>query len=308
MGDTYPKFKAAAIQAAPVFLNREATMEKACRLIQEAAEHGANLIVFPESFIPGYPIWHWWFVRRAYPPIKRLFARLFKNSVDIPGTALEPLCQAARESHAYVVVGVNEREAEYGRGTLYNSILYLSPTGEIMGRHRKLMLTYHERMVWGMGDASDLEVFETDIGRLGGLICWEHWMPLVRYAQYAKGEQVHIALFPARNPELPQLSCRHLAYEGRVFVVSACGYMTRSMLPEDFELAEEAAGWPDPIMRGGSAIIGPDGNCLAGPAGEEETILYADIDLERIIEEKHDLDVVGHYSRPDILRLSVNNR
>jgi len=162
-------------------------------------------------------------------------------------------------------------------------------------------------MVWGMGDASGLKVFETHIGRLGGLICWEHWMPLARYALYASGEQIHTALWPARDPELLQIACRHIALEGRVFVVAACGYMTRSMLPEDFELAEEAVEWPEVILHGGSAIIGPDGSYLAGPALEGQTILYADIDLERIIEEKHDLDVVGHYSRPDILRLMIND-
>lgn len=301
MGDQPSRFTVAAVQAAPAFLDREATVEKGCRLILEASRHGARFIVFPETWIPGYPVWTNATSRWNYTPAKKAFARLYNNAVDVPGPVTEALGAAAREAGAVVAMGVNERDG----GTLYNTIVFLGSDGRFLGKHRKLVPTYHERTVWGQGDGSTLQVFSTELGRVGGLVCWEHWMPLARYALYAQGEQLHASLWPTAN-ETFQLACRAMAFEGRLFVVVAASYLTRAMLPSDFELAQEMAPLPEAIVRGGSAIIGPDAKYLAGPVYDQETILYAEVDLGRIIEEKQALDVVGHYARPEVLRLVVN--
>ena len=301
-GETLPKYKVAAVQASPVFLDREATVEKACRLIEVAASQGAALIVFPETWVPGYPVWTNSVSRWNYPPLKKVYSRLYKNAVDIPGPATERLGKAAKKAGVFLVMGVNERTLS---GTLYNTILYIGRDGKIMGKHRKLVPTFHERMVWAHGDASTLNVFDTEVGRLGGLVCWEHWMPLARYALYTQGEQVHASLWPTA-PETSHIACRNMAFEGRLFVIMSCSYMTKAMLPADFELLKEMERVPEVLSSGGSAIIGPDTKYLAGPVYDRETILYADIDLERIIEEKQLFDVVGHYARPEVFTLHVN--
>lgn len=208
MREEYPRFRAAAVQAAPVFLDKEATIEKACRLIKEAADNGANLIVFPEAYIPTYPYWPKEI--RGRSPGYRAFVKLFKNSVEIPSRDTDILCEAARKAAAYVVMGLNERDKEL-KGTLYNTCLFIDKTGRIMGKHRKLMPTYGERCVWGLGDGSDLKVFDTDYGRMGGLICGEHFMTLSRFALFAKGEQIHVAQWPGRGrasypPSIPWAS------------------------------------------------------------------------------------------------------
>lgn len=300
--DSFPKYKAAAVQAAPVFLDREATVEKACRLIAEAAAGGASLAVFPEAWVPGYPVWANAVSRWDYPPSKQVYRRLYQNAVDIPGPVTQRLGEAAGKAGICLAVGVHERAPG---GTLYNTILFIGRDGRLLGKHRKLVPTYHERMVWGQGDGSTLEVFDTALGRLGGLICWEHWMPLARYALYARGEQVHASLWPTAG-ETFLLACRSMAFEGRLFVIVSCSYLTKGMLPADFELSAEMAAFPGVLCRGGSAIIGPDGKYLAGPVYGEETILYADIDLARGLEEKQAMDVVGHYARPDVFTLRVN--
>ncbi len=301
MGDQPARFIAAAVQAAPVFLDREATVDKGCRLILEAARHGARLVVFPETWVPGYPVWTNATARWNYAPAKKAFSRLYQNSVDVPGPVTDALGAAAREAGAVVAMGVNERDG----GTLYNTIVFIGSDGRLLGKHRKLVPTFHERMVWGQGDGSTLQVFPTELGRLGGLVCWEHWMPLARYALYSLGEQVHASLWPTAN-ETFQVACRAMAFEGRLFVVVAGSYLTKAMLPSDFELAQEMAPFPDVLIKGGSAIIGPDAKYLVGPVYDQETILYAKVDLGRIVEEKQALDVVGHYARPDVLRLVVN--
>lgn len=297
--------RAAVVQAAPVFLDREKTVEKACGLIEEAGRNGAQLVVFPETWVPGYPVWAGATARWNYPPSKKVFTRLFHNSVEIPGPDTRALGEAARHAGTFVAMGINERTPD--TGTLYNTILYLHKDGSVLGRHRKLVPTYHERMIWGMGDGSTLQVFDTEIGRLGGLICWEHWMPLARYALYSQGLQLHASLWPSGGETL-HLACRAMAHEGRVFVLAACSYLTKEHLPADFELRPEMEALPPVLSRGGSAIIGPDGKYLSGPVFDEETILYADLDMDRIVEEKHYLDVVGHYARPDVLRLLVDRR
>jgi len=300
MGDKYAKFTAAAVQAAPVFLDREATVEKACALIREAGKHGAELVVFPEAYIPAYCYWP----KEHYGRRLGIEAsvKLYKNSVEIPGKESDLMCEAAREAGAYVVMGLNERDG----GTLYNTMLFLSKEGKVMGKHRKLMPTYTERVVWGMGDGSDLRVFDTELGKLGGLICGEHLMTLSRYAMFAKGEQIHASSWPGRQGLLTTIDTMNKSYalEGQVFVIVASWYLTPDMVPDDFELKEHTP-WD---IRGGSGIISPRGTYLAGPLYDQEGIVYADIDMEMIIWAKVYVDVVGHYARPDVARLVLNER
>ncbi len=295
MADEFPKFTAAAVQAAPVFLDREATVDKACHLIDEAAGQGARLIVFPETWVPTYPFWN---TQRP-----DAWLELYRNAVEVPSTATERLGAAARKAGAYVAIGVNERDSQT-KGTLYNSLLYFSPEGTLMGIHRKLMPSVWERLIWGMGDGSGLHVFDTPLGRLGGLICWEHEMTLVKYAMYARGEQVHASVWPAWHFQRDhiQFGTRQYAFEGQCFVVASCGLLDAEVVPERWRRGSLA---PDAgqIADGGSAIIAPDGNYVAGPVYEDETIVYGEIDLTQVALAKWALDVAGHYSRPDVVRL-----
>ena len=306
-------FIAAAVQAAPVFLDRDATVEKAVRLIGEAAEHGAKLIAFPETWIPGYPGWIFGAAGWDEPRSKRAYARLLENSVEVSSPATDALCRAAREAGAHLVVGIHERDTDFSNGTIYNSLLYVSDRGEILGVHRKLVPTHAERIVWGQGDGSTLHVFDTPLGRLGGLVCWEHWMPLARFAMHAKGEQIHVAAWP-EVPDIHHLASRHYAFEGRCYVICVGSYMTTADLPADFELAEamgamgEFGGEASELLPGGSGIIGPDGTWVAGPVSGREEIVYGEIDLGRIAEEQQALDSAGHYNRPDVFSLTVDER
>ncbi|MDP9357120.1 MAG: carbon-nitrogen hydrolase family protein [Chloroflexota bacterium] len=309
MGDEFPTIKVAAVQAAPVFLDREASVEKACRLIAEAGANGARLAVFPETWLPGYPIWLDVAPGAAlwdHGPAKEVFARLVANAVEVPGPATEALAAAAARAGCAVVMGINERERGRPSGTLYNSIVTFGPDGRLLGKHRKLIPTYTERLVWGRGDGSTLGVYDTPLGRIGGLVCWEHWMPLARHAMHATGEQVHAALWPTVN-DIHLVASRHYAFEGRCFVVAAGSVLRRDQVPADLAIFQND-GLPSDtyLLAGGSAIIGPDGHCLAGPAGSEETILYADLDLARIPAAHLTFDAVGHYGRPDVFTLTVN--
>jgi nitrilase len=301
-------FTAAAVQAAPVFLERDATVEKAVGLIEEAAGEGAKLVAFPETWIPGYPSWIYHAAEWDEPGSKRTFARLQRNAVQVPSPATDALCRAARAAGAHVVMGIHEQDAEYSMGTIYNSLLFISDEGEILGCHRKLVPTHAERIVWGQGDGSTLHVFDTPFGRLGGLVCWEHWMPLTRFAMHAKGEQVHVAAWPDAD-DVHQLASRHYAFEGRCYVLCVGSYATAHDLPDDFELAEamRLAG-DDELLVGGSGIIGPDGSWVAEPVAGREAIVYGEIDLGRIAEEQQALDAAGHYNRPDVFSLTVDER
>jgi predicted amidohydrolase len=304
--------RAAAVQHAPVVLDRDRTVEKGVRLIGEAAQAGADLVVFPETWIPCYPLWVYGGGFHS-PGMKAAYARLLDNSVEVPSAATDALCAAARRHHVQVVMGLNERATDAG-GTIFNSLLYIGPDGEILGVHRKVMPTSAERTLWGQGDGSTLHVFDTPLGRLGGLICWEHWMPLARFAMHARREEIHVAAWP-EMPEIHQMAARTYAFEGRCFVVCAGQYLARSMMPEDFEapaaieaLADVYSPDPDVLLPGGSGIIGPDGRWIAGPAGDEETIVLGDLDLSLLAGEYQALDSAGHYNRPDIFRLSVDTR
>lgn len=298
MADDFPKFTAAAVQAAPEFLDREATVDKACHLIEQAARQGARLIVFPETWVPTYPFWD---MQRP-----DAWLELHRNAVEVPSPSTDRLAEVARKANAYVVIGVNERDAQT-KGTLYNALLYFGPEGALMGVHRKLMPSVSERLVWGMGDGSGLHVFDTPLGRLGGLICWEHEMTLVKYAMYARGEQMHASVWPAWTFQRDhiQFGTRQYAYEGKCFVVVACGVLNADVVPEDWR-ARYSPSKAGQIADGGSAIIAPDGSYVAGPVYAEETIVYGEIDLCQVAIGKWQVDVAGHYSRPDVVRLLID--
>jgi len=299
-------FKIAAVQAAPVFLNREATVEKACKLISEAGQNDSRLVVFPESFIPTYPDWVW-----AVPPgrgkiLSQLYADLLANAVEIPSAATERLGRAAREVGAYVVMGVTERDTEASGASLYNTLIYFSPEGKVLGKHRKLVPTGGERLVWTQGDGSTLDAYDTPLGKIGGLICWENYMPLARYTMFAWGTQIYIAATWDRGE--PWLSTlRHIAKEGRVYVIGCCIAMRQADIPDRFEYK---AKFYDPgrewINVGDSAIVNPDGEFIAGPVRMKEEILYAQVDPQLMRGPKWMLDVAGHYARPDVFELTVH--
>jgi len=300
--------RAAAVQAAPVFLDKPATIDKACRLIAEAGANGAQLVVFPESFIPTFPYWSNY--HPEGPPWARTFAKLFKNSVEIPSPDTDLLAEAARSAGVYVVMGLNERDRTYG-GTLYNTLLFFDPTGRIMGKHRKLMPTHHERLYWGWGDGSGLRVYPTPLGKLGGLICYEHHMTLSKYALYAQGEQIHCAVWPGwpgndryDNLDIIHTASKQYAFEGQCFVICACGWIHPDMIPEDFEFKHEM----DCRSRGGSTIISPLGAFLEDPLVDGEGIVYADLKMDWIIKAKAFVDCTGHYARWDVLNLNFNRR
>ena len=297
------KVKVAAVQAAPILFDREATVKKAVQLIDEAASEGSQLVLLPEAFIPAYPrgLSFGMVVGRRSSAGRDLWQRYWENSVDVPGPATEKLGEAAQRANAYVAIGVIEREG----GTLYCTLLTFGPDGSLLGKHRKLKPTGSERLIWGEGDGSTLPVFETEIGRLGGLICWENYMPLARMALYSQGVEIYLApTADSRDSWLATM--RHIACEGRCFVLGCNQFVTRDMYPEDLPGYEELASQPDVMCRGGSVIVSPFGEILAGPLYDREGILCADLDLSEVIRGKLDFDVVGHYARPDIFHLTIN--
>ncbi len=294
------RFIAAAVQAAPVFLNKDETIGKAIGIIEEAAENGASLVVFPEAFIPAYPYWP---KDLGTGPERKLvldaYTALYKNSIEIPSKDTDKLSQAAQKSGAYVVIGVNERDG----GTLYNTILYIDKSGRLLGKHRKLLSIDSERCVWGTGSARDLAVFDTELGRIGGFFCYEHHLTLAKYAMFTKGEQIHAGLWAGHGFVKPIMdaSSREYAFEGQVFVIVASQYVNENMIPDSFPL-KKFTQWDFP---GGSAIINPRGQYIAGPLYDREGIVYAEIDMDAIIRAKAVIDCLGHFSRPDILSLNI---
>lgn len=285
-------------------------LTRTAELTAEAAGAGATLVVFPETWLPGYPAWldvcrdvALW----DHGPVKQVFAAMASQSVVVAGASGAALGRVASDAGVTLVVGVIERlEAGPGRSTLYNSLLTYGPDGRLLNHHRKLVPTYTERMVWGIGDAEGLRAVDTPVGRVGGLICWEHWMPLARQAMHDSGEDIHVAVWPTAH-EMHQVASRQYAFEGRCFVLAAGSISHGSDLPAQLQPDPVRVAGPDArVLRGGSAIIGPDGNYLAGPVYDEPTILYAALDLNRVRQEAMTLDVSGHYSRPDCLALSVH--
>jgi len=303
--------KVAAVQAAPVLLDRDETIGKVVALAEKAATEGARLVAFPEAFVPGYPDWVW----RTRPwdaEATDLYARLFDQAVTVGSPATDVLAETAQRLRIWLSVGVDERD-EAG-STIYNTLLHFAPDGSLAGRHRKLMPTGGERLVWGMGDGSTLKVIDTGFGRLGGLICWENYMPLARTALYAQGVDVYLA--PTwDNSDVWVPTLRHIAREGRTYVIGVTSCIRAADLPAD--LPGRAALYHDPaggdggdrddwLSRGNSAIIGPGGEVLAGPLIGEEGILYAEIDATQARSARQQFDPVGHYNRPDVFRLHVD--
>ena len=309
MTDTRPHVKVAVVQAAPVLFDREATVARTCRLTAEAAAEGAQVILFPEAFIPAYPRGFSFgaVVGSRRPEGRRLWERYWAHAVDVPGPATEALGEAARAANAYLCAGVIERDTQFSRGTLYCTLLYFGPDGRLLGKHRKLKPTASERLIWGEGDGSTLTVLDTLLGAIGGLICWENYMPLARMALYAKGVEIYLAP-TADSRDSWQATLRHIACEGRCFVLGCNQFVTKSMVPADLPGIEELADQPEILCRGGSAIVSPMGDVLAGPLYDEEGMLLADLDLGEIVRARFDFDVAGHYARPDVFRLTVNEQ
>jgi predicted amidohydrolase len=305
------RYTAAAAQVAPAFLDLDASVAIAVRAIGEAASLGARLVVFPETWLPGYPVWADAGIGWDDAAQKQVFARLHRNSVEVPGPAVDALARAARQHRIFVVMGMNERDTRFSGGTLYNSLLFLSDAGEVLGVHRKLVPTHSERVIWGRGDGSTLHVVDTSLGRLGGLICWEHWMPLARFAMHAKGEQVHAAVWPDL-PEMHHVASRSYAFEGRCYVVCAGLFLPLEAIGDEVEvrdaIVDVAKTNDDPslVLVGGSGIVGPDGDWIAEPVSGREAIVAAELDLDRIAEEQQTLDAAGHYHRPDVFRVSID--
>jgi len=298
-------FRVAAIQACPAYLDLERTIDKACALIAEAGRNGAQLAVFPEAFVPGYPVWAWLIPAGRTAELRELYAALHANSISIPGSATERLGKSAREAGVTVAIGVNERNTEASDSTLFNTLLYIGQAGEILGRHRKLIPTGGERLVWGRGDGSDLEVYTLPFARVSGLICWESYMPLARYALSAWGCQVYVA--PTWDRGEPWLSTmKHVAKEMRCVVVGCCQAVRTDDIPDALPFKAKYLASADPwINPGDSVIVDPDGKVMAGPVREQETILYADVRGDQLIGPRWQLDVAGHYARPDVFELHV---
>jgi nitrilase len=299
--------RVAIVQQPPVLLDRDATLAAAVGHLHTAAQDGANLVVFPETFIPGYPAWIW----RLRPGddfelTSEIYARLLDNSVDLEADGLKHLREAAAERHLVVVCGVHERDGSFGRSTLYNTQVTIDAGGEIVNRHRKLIPTNPERMVWGQGDASGLRVTETAVGRVGGLICWENYMPLARYALYADGVEVYVAS-TWDDGDAWIATMRHIAAEGRCWVLGSGCALKASDIPATFpgrdQLFPDNNEWINP---GDSVVIAPGGDIVAGPMHQEFGLLFADIEPGRAAAGRRTLDVTGHYSRPDIFQLSVD--
>jgi len=287
-------------------------IEATDRLTGDAARDGAALVAFPETWLPGYPAWldvcrdvALW----NHAPVKQVFARMAENSVVVEGESGRALQRIAREHGVTLAVGVTERiDAGVGRGTLYNALLTFGPDGALLNHHRKLVPTYTERMVWGPGDAHGLHAVDTPAGRVGGLVCWEHWMPLARQAMHESGEDVHVAVWPTVH-EMHQIASRQYAFEGRCYVLAIGSLLRAKDLPRELEPHPERVTSPEQyVLRGGSAIIGPDGAYLAGPVYDAPCTLYAELEVGRVREESMSLDVAGHYHRPDCLELVVTRK
>ena len=301
------KFTAAVIQAAPVLFDLEKTLSKTDDLIGQAAEKGAKLILFPEAYISAYPrgLSFGTVVGNRTPAGRDLWLRYWDSSIDVPGKDTARLGAMAKKAGAYLVIGVNERDQV--SGTMYCTMLYFNPQGTLMGKHQKIKPTAAERIVWGESDGSTLSTFDTALGKMGGLICWENYMPLARMSMYQKGIQLYLAP-TADSRDSWQSTLQHIALEGRCFVFGCNQYVTKSMYPKDLPGIEEINHFPDTMSKGGSVIISPMGEVLADPLWGSEGILTAEIDLKEVTKSKLDFDVLGHYSRNDIFKFETINQ
>jgi len=308
MKDNLPIIKAAVIQAAPVLFNCEATVKKACRLIAGAAKEGAALILFPEAFIPAYPrgLSFGTVIGSRSSEGRELWKLYWENAVDVPGKITKQLGNAAKKANAFLAMGVIERDPR-GKGTLYCTTLYFGPDGKLLGKHQKLKPTAAERIIWGEGDGSTLTVLDTGIGKIGGLICWENYMPLARMAMYRQGIEIFLAP-TADARDTWQSTMVHIACEGRCFVLGCNQFVTKEMYPKNLPGIEDLEKQPGIMCRGGSVIVSPMGNVIAGPLFDKEGILYADLDISEVVKSKLDFDVIGHYARPDVFDLTIHRQ
>ena len=298
------KMKIAAAQVAPIYLNKKKTVEKACKLISEAAKKGAKLIVFPEAFISGYPDWVWLISNSNGKVLTPLYVELVNNSISVPDDSTIKLCKAASKAKIFVTIGINEINSEGSKSSLYNSILYISEKGKILGVHRKLIPTGGERLVWAQGSGDSLVSFNTSIGKIGGLICWENLMPLPRQTMYNSGVQIYVAPTWDKSDKWIS-SMQHIAREGGMFVISCCQAIKMKDIPQKYsfkKLYPEGREW---INTGNSCIINPDGDIIAGPFSQKQGLIYADIDLDEIISAKRMFDSAGHYSRQDVFDFKI---
>ncbi len=305
--DMNNRTKIAVAQLTPVFLNKEKTVNKVCEAIREAGEKGAKLIVFPEAFIPGYPDWVWLVPNSNGSVLNELYTKLVENSVSIPDNSTDQICKAAKLANINVAIGINETNSETSNASLYNTILFIDESGTILGKHRKLMPTGGERLIWAQGNGSTLKAYNTAVGKLGGLVCWENYMPLARQAIYQAGTQILAAPTWDKSPNWIQ-SMQYIAREGGLFIMSACMALRMNDIPDKYEFKKLYPDGREWINKGNSCIIGPNGKILAGPLEAEEGILYADIDLQEIVAAKRMFDAVGHYSRPDIFNFSIREK
>ena len=299
------KFKIAVVQAAPLFLDIEASVEKACSLIKEASKDGAEFVLFPEAFLPGYPDWIWNVPIGNMALHQKLYGILLENAVSIGDEHTQKLARAAQEAKVYVAIGINERNTQTSGGSLYNTLLYIDADGSILGKHQKLIPTLAERTVWSYGDPETLNVYDTHLGKIGGLTCWENYMPLVRYSLYTEGVSLYLA--PTYDEsDTWKASMSHIAREGGTYVLGCyMAYKKSDILTKFPELGayyKEAGDW---VNSGNSVIIEPSGTIIAGPLNKKEGILYADINMEKVRASKWNLDVAGHYSRPDAFNLKT---
>lgn len=301
------EFRVAVVQHPSVMFDRSETLRRAVEYVDEAVSGGARLVVFPETFIPGYPDWVWRIAPEKSAIHGPIFARLVQNAVDLSGDDLQPLQDRARRHGVTIVCGIDEVNGEFSRTTLYNTLVTIGPDGSILNRHRKLMPTNPERMVWGIGDGSGLRVVDTPSGRIGALICWENYMPLARYAIYAQGVEIYVASTWDEGP-VWTASMQHIAAEGRCWVVGSGSCIHTSDIPSDFPHRAEVYPKDKWINSGDSVIVAPGGEIAAGPMHEQKGILFADCDPKAVAAARRTLDAAGHYSRPDVFAFSVNRR
>jgi len=298
--------KVAVIQRPPVLLNREETLKGALSSVEEATGEGADLLVFPEAFVPGYPTWIWRLEPGGDMALSAdIHERLRNNAVDLSKDHLQPILDAAAKHRVTIVMGINELDSGFSGTTLFNTVVIIGPDGGILNRHRKLMPTNAERMVWGMGDASGLRVVDTPVGRIGTLICWESYMPLARYALYAQGIEIYISpTWDVGDSWIATM--RHIAKEGGCWVIGTATALQGSDIPNDFPERDRLYRSDEWINDGDAVVVKPMGAIVAGPHNREKGILYAEIDVEKARRARRTLDVSGHYSRPDVFSFSVN--
>lgn len=302
------KNKVAIVQKPPAYLNKSKTVDLVVEYIEEAAKEGATLVIFPEAYISGYPTWVW----RLRPGgdmklTGEIHERMVKSAVDLSSNDMQPVLDAAKKHGVTVVVGMNEIDSEFSGSTIFNTVVVIGPKGTVLNRHRKLMPTNPERMVWGTGDASGLRVVDTPVGRVGTLICWEAYMPLARYALYS--QKLDILVAPTWDVgDVWQASMRHIAREGGCWVLTTATALLSSDIPTDFPSRETVFPTDEWINGGGATVIDPSGEVTAGPLMEKKEILYAEIDADASQKARRSLDVAGHYSRPDIFSFAVNRK